>query len=310
MDIIKLEILLKYLTSHLYLKYDEQTNVWNIELSDKLLKPISSNWYNQNRDFLNLDLKIETFVSLNDGVQERFSLNFIPKNNNSSHNYYSEFSFYNIFRDNLFYIQNKEECKTLEYYGIENSGDRVRLTVGKCSESSSIYYSKAKLLKLFKARHIKLLKLKNILEASKLKNPKAGKVSYYYNEFSKSLKELVFSESDVLYFKSLVNIKASHYVYPVHAFIDNAAKVLGVNVKDSCKWTIDNGWGSYTYTYIRNVIDLDKLSDEEYFVLQFAWAYYKKNNKLSSSEANRFLKMTRNTLGMVQSSGGYTHVSG
>lgn len=310
MDIIKLEILLKYLTSHLYLKYDEKTNVWNIELSDKLLKPISSNWYNQNRDFLNLDLKIETFVSLNDGVQERFSLDFSPKNNSSTHNYYSEFSFYTIFRDNLFYIQNKEECKTLEYYGIEDAGDRVRLTVGKCSESSSIYYSKAKLLKLFKARHIKLLKLKNILESSKIKNPKIGKVSYYYNEFSKSLKEVLFSESDVLYFKSLVNIKASNYLYPVHAFIDNAAKVLGVSIKDSSKWTIDNGWGSYTYTYIRNSIDLDKLSDEEYLVLQFAWAYYKKNNKLSSSESNRFLEMTRNTLGMVQMSGGYTHVSG
>ena len=308
MDKMTLNILLKYLANHLYLEYDKKLNVWNIVLSELLFKPASSNWYNHKRRFLDLNLKIEKFVSLSEGEQERFELNFSQKE--STVQYYSIFSFYSIFKDNLFYIQNKEDCKALSYYGIEDAGDRVRLSVGKETHSSSIYYSKTKLLKLFKDRYNGLLKLKKVLEAPKMKNPKAGKLSYYYNEFSKSIKEIVFTDSDILFFKALVCINASNHLYPVHAFIDNVAKLIGSEVKDSCRWTIDNGWGSYTYTSIRNVVSLDKMSDEYKAILHFAWAYYKKNNNLKSSEAERYIEMTNSTLGMVLSSGGYTHISG
>ena len=143
-----------------------------------------------------------------------------------------------------------------------------------------------------------------------MKNPTVGKSSYYYNDFSNSIKEVVITEDSLALFKKLTKLKASNYLYPVHTFIDNVAEIIGVKVKDSCNWTIDNGWGSYTYTYIRNTIDLGYISDEDYLILQFAWAYYKKNNNLKSSEADRYMEISNNTMGMVQCSGGYTHISG
>lgn len=86
------------------------------------------------------------------------------------------------------------------------------------------------------------------------------------------------------------------------------ADYFKLNVIDSRNWTTDNGWGSYTNTYIRHVIDLKNLDDSQKDIINYLFCYMLNSGKINKVEFNRTLNINSNSIGMVQN-GGYTHVS-
>ena len=134
------------------------------------------------------------------------------------------------------------------------------------------------------------------------------KSGFYFKDVlvSGKIEKFIFSDDACNKIKKLELSKLDHVSCP-YRFQEKIAKVLGVEInKDNIKTTIDNGWGSYTYTFIMYTIDWYKLNEEERNIIKYAYNRFK-NICLLPKE--RYLKINGGLLGLVQSNG-YTYVSG
>jgi hypothetical protein len=199
------------------------------------------------------------------------------------------------------------------HYGFEMLPDNkmLRLSIGKEKNSIIDYITLSSIQNAFKERYTYLQGL-----ANKLNNQE-------YPDFTKDYKtsENVYIRDNNVRWTHFDKDRTKHisklltqlrkkapklkYGFDLINFLGEYFSVSACKQKNH---TLDNGWGSYTYTYIWNSINLtnDMLTyDECYYILYYV--EYILGVKLNTS--NHYLNHNPRNLGMIQRGGGYTHVS-
>lgn len=130
---------------------------------------------------------------------------------------------------------------------------------------------------------------------------------YFYDMFSsKNIEKFIFDEDSLNKIKKMKLNKLTSMSSPFK-FQEEIAKVLDITInKDNKKTTIDNGWGSYTYTFMCYSINYTSLCNQDKKLVSYFWNRFK---NIASDPDGRYLRLNGGQLGFVQSSGGYTHVS-
>lgn len=132
---------------------------------------------------------------------------------------------------------------------------------------------------------------------------------YFYDDilsYKGKIKKVSFSQDALDKIKKMKVNKINSGTCP-YEYQEKISKLLGLDLEKSNKSiSIDNGWGSYTYTFMAYSIYMSDLSEEDKNLVSYLWNRFK---NISSRPNDRYLKLNKGYLGFVQNSGGYTHVS-
>ena len=273
----------------------------------ELKKPANSNWYDNSKTFYNIKIDFNILPNIMDGSESKIlNIDYIKKDS-TKYNY-----IWNSVFDNTPYkkiLDSIPKENRIHSYGISFISDeniKVNVLVGNKDYSTTI--KKSIILKAINLRIIELLRLKKSIDIKKITLTKSLKTFLNFNPFNNKIQCLNFNEKQIEIIKDINNVIKKFKKNSTHAFIDLIADYFKLNVIDSRNWTTDNGWGSYTNTYIRHVIDLKNLDDSQKDIINYLFCYMLNSGKINKVEFNRTLNINSNSIGMVQN-GGYTHVS-
>lgn len=120
------------------------------------------------------------------------------------------------------------------------------------------------------------------------------------------IKKIIFTEDGLNKIKELKLTKLNSQSCP-YKFQEKLARILGINVdKENRSISIDNGYGSYTYTFMCYSINYTELNEEHKNIVNYAYNRFK---NISIQPKERYIKINKGMLGFVQNTGGYTYVS-
>lgn len=312
------ELIIAYFINGIQLNWNSKTLKYELKFSEHLIEPRKSPWYNKAYKFNNLEIDYKKLPVLGSDIMARIlNINLKEKENDS--NYYNRFYINSILEYTQLYKEIKEseiiDISKIDSYGITHDGKKLYIKVLSTKKEDDKTIAESKTIKIsleiFKKKLLdRIISIEDLIEKlnSNVYKPRlisGRKIFIVENRILKEKKYNTYQMDTIkLFLKNFKKIKGIHHL------INCIGKHYNLNTIDSRKWTINNGWGSYTYTYIRNLIDIENLPIEDKEVIKF-YIYYLTNNKLiSQNEGNRYLHIDNCTIGMIQSSGGYTYVSG
>lgn len=291
----------EYLKCFIYLNKDKDKII--IAIKEAITKPKDAGYYNSSRKFSVINLDINILPSLETGKEEiNFNMELVPKKDSSV---FLSFEQYQVLSNHPDYSIMKDTIDSIDYYGIEpTSWDKhPRVNLGKGSESIAKKYTLRMLKSIIKKRIKELYSAKLMLEKCYTKKRalivKPDKQTYFFSYDTKKIISYVYSKDECYLIKEF--IYSNKKLDCPFDFIKELSIFLEVKLNKSCKYTIDNGWGSYTYTYMWNYIDSYPKKIVDYLI----WYYQFKFDMVTE---NHYLRFGKGMLGMVQKSG-YTYVS-
>ena len=301
----KFEILKEYLLRCISVK--KNGNKYEMVISNHLTSPVRSSWYKKGNKNCDISLDFRKIFSLaNNGEVEVVDFKLVDIKETDATRF-NEFYFYAVFGDRFKNLY-KSVLDELSYWRISKSihyKNKVLLNYGKDRQSELSYMTIKALEKMLAKRVLEVSKYVDKLNANKAAIvPKPDKPFWYFNI---NINRMDYAEFDQIRLDDMGHFFKRKY-YSIHRLIDDLAAHFGIVIRDCANFSIDNGWGSYTYTYIRNFFDMDSLSDQQKRIAKYILNYHGLKG-LKTHEYERRLEISSNRIGMVQTSGGYTHVS-
>ena len=302
---------LNYLERNIEGKYE-------IKVDDALIKPIKSNWYNNGLKNLKIKTSCRILPSLGTG-KDTMVHNTTLDLSEPTTSYYS-FSKYTGNYDRNSY-KDKEALNNLLFkysdgYALTSrmGSTKIKVHVTEKEINHSEEYSISTVYKMFDRRYKLLYKyMKQLNESKKIKMIHDSENIFIHKDKSCFLyidesKAKLFEDIFLVVKDRIKQVKVTKsFDFDGFDMIDVLANYFGLTKSVTKKHTIYNGWGSYTYTYIHKAIDLDTKLD--YTDLMYILFYVKHNFKVNFNIKNFDLNESVRCFGMVQTSGGYTHVS-
>jgi hypothetical protein len=301
----KFEILKEYLLRCISVK--KNGNKYEMVISNHLTSPSRSSWCKEGNKNCNISLDFRKIFSLaNNAEVEVVDFKLVDiKGTDASR--FNDFYFYAVFGDRFKDLY-KSVLDELSYWRISKSihyKNKVLFNYGKNCNSELTYMTITSLEKMLAKRVLEVSKYVDKLNANKAAFvPKQDKAFWYFNIQNRKMD---YAEFNQIQLDDMGHFFKRKY-YSMHRLIDDLAAHFGIVIRDSANFSIDNGWGSYTYTFIRNFFDMDKLTDQQKRIVKYILNYHVLKG-LKTHEYERRLEIGSNRIGMVQTSGGYTHVS-
>lgn len=282
-----------------------------LEYHSQLEKPSKSSWYNTNRTFFNIKVDFNIFPNIIDGLESRIlNISYVKNDDNKFNDIW-----YGVFENSLYkkVIDNISKPKRPHSYGIIAVNEdtiKFELLIDNVGYRTNI--KKVTIEKAINKRIKELLNLKDRINSKKITIVKFPKTFLTFDPFNNKVKCCTLNADQVEIIKdidSVIRKYTERKDISTHWFITYIANYFKLRVVDSRDWSIDNGWGSYTYTYIRHVIDLCSLEDYQKDVIRYIFEYMINSKKIVRVEFERTLNVSSRSIGMVQNRGGYTYVS-
>lgn len=283
-----------------------------LEYHSQLEKPSKSSWYNTNKTFYNIKVDFNILPNVMDGSESRIlNIDYIKKEDSTK---FTDI-WYGVFENSVYkkVLDNISKPKRPHSYGItEINEDTIRICLLIDDTGYWTRIKKDTIEKAINKRIKELLNLKNLIDSKKITIAKFPKTFLTFDPFSNKVKYRTLNTDQVEIIKDIDSVIRKYTKrgnISTHEFIKYIADYFKLNIIDSRDWSIDNGWGSYTYTFIRHVIDLDSLEDYQKEVIRYIFEYMINSGKIKRVEFERTLNVSYKSIGMVQNSGGYTYVS-
>lgn len=292
-------------------------NEYNIVCTKTITSPSKSSWYNKSLKNLKIDASCKILPSLGNGKYTMVHHTRLDKTEPTDR-YFSISKCADNYDMNVYKDKEMLEAFILnkyDFYALTDQNDKFfNIILGGSKVENVIQMVSKKILeKEFTQRYKILHKLKSTLESGKAIKMKADyDNAYMYKNKSYFLyiNEEKYKKFDYIFTRVkqlLKTYKKGCVVFDGFDLIAVLADAYGVQARVNENFSIDNGWGSYTYTTIHHVINIkDYLSDKDLYYIKF---YLEHNFGIDLDNNDYYFNDSTVKCGMIPRRGGYTHVS-